>query len=125
MTDDMDSERYYEWIDERLRRGSPRTQCAEWTREMVQAFPELKRVRGHVELLNGRPAHWWCVAPSGEIIDPTISQFNGIIVAYHPHVEGDPEPVGKCLNCGAYVFAPRRSACSPDCDAELQAYYAR
>lgn len=120
------SERPYEaWIAERLASEAPRTKCAEWTLAMVAAFPELKRVRGHIELSNGKPAHWWCETPDGEIVDPTVAQFDGsIVLQYLPHEDGAPEPVGKCLNCGEYVYAPRRSACSETCDRELQEYYA-
>lgn len=118
-------EKYQAWIDQRLSEASPQAQCAAWTLAMVAAFPELKRVRGHLSLSNGHPAHWWCETPDGEIVDPTVSQFGGsVVLAYLAHEEGTPEPNGKCLNCGEYVYAPRSSSCSETCDRELQEYYA-
>lgn len=41
---------------------------------MVEAFPELKRVRGHYHCpwLSKAQPHWWCVDPDGNIVDPTV-----------------------------------------------------
>ena len=87
--------------------------CAEVTDAMVVAFPELRRVRGHYLCpFWGRRAHWWCVAPGGEIVDPTAAQFpskgEG---AYVPWVEGSPEPTGKCMNCGEETFHGANFCC--------------
>lgn len=116
-------DRYTTWIQRKLTQGSPIAMCAAWTRDMVAAFPELTRVHGHVHLWSGRCPHWWCETPDGEIIDPTVSQFRGLPYAYWPHQEGAPEPTGKCINCGEYVYAPRSSSCSEACDRELQEAY--
>jgi hypothetical protein len=92
---------------------------------MVAMFPELRRVRGHVHTAaGGRHPHWWCVTPAGEIIDPTVTQFVDAVLDYEPHDDSTPEPVGKCLNCGDYVHAPRSSGCSDECERELERYYA-
>ena len=55
----------------------PRGHCAEWTAALAETFPELKRVRGFVTLRTGlRRSHWWLETASGEIVDPTASQFD-------------------------------------------------
>lgn len=94
--------------------------CRSAVEEMVRAFPELRKARGHYA---GRE-HWWCVAPDGIIWDPTAKQFwiQGAYVEYT-----GPDPVGKCMNCGDYVWTMEQSgtsaACSPDCLRELEHYY--
>lgn len=104
-----------------------RGSCAEATAEMVRLFPELIRVRGHY----GRTEHWWCKTATGEIVDPTAAQFgvsegtpDPIGRRYVEHREGiDPEPLGKCLNCGSYVWFNAGyggSACSAECAQELE-----
>ena len=93
-----------------------RGRCATASAAMVAVFPELRRVRGHY---NGVP-HWWCVAPDGTIVDPTARQFvpGGTYVEYH-----GPDPLGKCMNCGALVWTPLpggdTSACSDECLQDL------
>lgn len=101
-----------------------RGQCAEATEAMVQRFPELRRVRGHVAIVESpkTPAHWWCETEDGVIVDPTARQFVGI-VAYLPH-EGE-EPVGKCANCGGYIYASSgytNTVCSDACASSYEAY---
>lgn len=58
--------------------------CCEASLEMLNSFPELRRIRGHV--IGDHPhhgpgvhVHWWCLSPSGDVIDPTASQFSNII----------------------------------------------
>ena len=82
--------------------------CEQATKEMVKAFPELKRVRGHVS--PGGP-HWWCVTESGEVVDPTVSQWKdrvpaGTVFIYHPFDESkaDQLPTGKCMDCGGHLY---------------------
>lgn len=88
--------------------------CAEYTLQMQAAFPELIRVRGHYyhPLLGARP-HWWLKTPSGEIVDPTARQFftGG---NYDEWDESEPEPTGKCVNCGEFCY-DGRSMCSNEC----------
>lgn len=93
--------------------------CSQATVAMVEAFPELRRVRGHYD----GHEHWWCVAPDGSVVDPTAAQFcpGG---TYVEHV--GPEPVGKCHYCGSYVWTPYRGcpeACSKECYDGLAAEY--
>lgn len=81
--------------------------CAEHTLAMQQKFPELVRIRGHYDCpLNGKICHWWLVAPNGEIVDPTVSQFitKGCGAEYIPWNEEKDEPTGKCLHCGELVY---------------------
>lgn len=115
---------YDEWISDKLAAADPNNRCADWTSAMVAVFPELTRVRGHVRFVNGaRCAHWWCVAPDGSLVDPTLNQFEMPIETYEPWPEGAPEPVGHCYWCGADVFAPRSGACSDECEDDLRAEY--
>lgn len=116
-TDALSAERYRRWIAANVPLF-PRGLCAEMTARMVEAFPELRRVRGHVESLATGHAmpHWWCETPAGAVVDPTAAQFEGYQpVDYQEHVGA--EPIGKCLNCGDYVFVPSPSSdfCSDAC----------
>lgn len=94
--------------------------CREATEAMVKAFPELRRVRGHYSWC----PHWWCETPDGTVVDPTARQFTsgGVYVEYT-----GPEPLGKCMNCGDYVWTALpngdTSACSDECLKELEVYY--
>ena len=103
---------YETWITEYVK--NPHLTCKETTEQMVAVFPELTRVRGHVYLLSGRYVpHWWLTTADGEIVDPTASQFSGIVM-YDPWDESEPEPVGKCMNCGKLFFARQYA---PFCDS--------
>jgi len=87
--------------------------CREVTEAMVQEFPDLERVRGHYyDAHIGEREHWWCVTKSGQVVDPTAKQFpdagNGV---YVPWNEGDPEPTGKCLECGEYCYDNKQFCC--------------
>lgn len=125
-------EEYRAWID-RLTPEEINGKCSERTEEMAAAFPELKRVRGHVFLLfcpEERP-HWWLVDEDGEIIDPTVKQFTdsnyiygGVckVLHYEPWDESREEPVGKCMDCGAISFYTAY-ACSESCASSLEDYY--
>jgi hypothetical protein len=70
--------------------------CAGATLEMIQEFPELKRVAGFA---NGAE-HFWCVAPDETILDPTAGQFVGLTIEYRPFQPGDVVKVGRCMDCG-------------------------
>jgi len=95
---------YSEWIQNNV--AETFGQCAEATAKMQDAFPELTRVRGHYfcPIWEDR-AHWWLVDPAGKIVDPTAGQFpskgNGTYTMWD---ESEPEPTGKCLECGEYAF---------------------
>jgi hypothetical protein len=96
--------RYEAWIKEHYPTpDSARNMCTTASREMTEAFPELIRVRGWF----GWVEHWWCKTASGEIVDPTRHQWPDIAgrSTYREFVDGiDPEPVGKCMNCGEYCW---------------------
>ncbi len=97
--------------------------CADWTAEMVAAFPELTRVRGHYYCAGwGEREHWWCTTADGTIVDPTAQQFPSKGRGhYEPWDETQPEPTGMCPNCGGYCFGGS-SVCSDRCEHEYIAY---
>jgi hypothetical protein len=96
------------WIAERYPTSeSAKLQCAEATAAMIDAFPMLRRVRGHVMIgIDFRP-HWWCVTPEGEIIDPTVHQWSAPPVFYDAMPEDSEEPCGKCIYCGDLLYRSR------------------
>jgi hypothetical protein len=113
--------KYASWI---AAQREIRNACAQVTADMVREFPELRRVRGHYHCpFTGMRPHWWCVDPSGRVVDPTASQFpsNGC-GEYDPWVEGAEEPTGKCIHCGAYAYGGSYF-CSPQCELANQKYY--
>jgi len=93
--------RYAAWIVEQYPTPTAAmNRCFGATRDMVAAFPELRRVRGWY----GWTEHWWCVSLDGGIVDPTAAQFHGT-ATYREFRDGvDPEPLGKCVNCGLYSW---------------------
>ncbi len=99
---------YDEWITKNV--SNPLGKCKEYAHAMATWFPELKVIRGHYLCpVWGRRCHWWCVAPCGDVIDPTAAQFPSRgIGEYVPWPEGAPEPVGHCLECGVEVFDIRQ-----------------
>lgn len=122
---------YDEWLNAKLSRESPFGKCAEWTEEAAGRFPHLTRVRGQVLLSNGwLRDHWW-LTDSGAILDPTASQFEqeyffgcSRIVEYLPRDESEPEPIGRCANCGEYCYpgAPCDMLCSDACERAYHTY---
>lgn len=116
--------KYVAWIARRVpNRLTAQGQCELISAEMAEAFPELTRVRGHYYCPYwGERAHWWLKTDEGQIIDPTCSQFpsdgNGEYVEWN---EGDPEPTGKCPNCGEFCF-DGGTCCSESCHVEYVAF---
>lgn len=107
--------KYQQWIDEHVpTEESALGSCAEVTLAMVEAFPELTRVRGHYfcPLWNRDREHWWCATNEGAVIDPTVKQFpsKGCGI-YEPWDESLPEPTGKCLECGEYCYEDNTFCC--------------
>lgn len=93
---------YDDWIREHI--TDPHGKCVEATLEMAAAFPELKRVRGHYHsAFQGTRPHWWLVTLNGQIVDPTASQFSAVGM-YEEWDETQPEPTGKCPNCGELIY---------------------
>lgn len=122
-------QKYQDWIDRKLAGADPFTQCAEWTEEMQAAFPELKRVRGQVFLSNlWERDHWWLTTPTGEVVDPTVSQFKqeyysggATVLWYQERDENEPEPTGMCPNCGGMCY-DGGTCCSDRCHNQYVAY---
>lgn len=106
-------------------RASTLGKCESASREMVEAFPELTQVRGHVLCPEpyGKRGHWWCETEDGTVIDPTAGQFTFGIFSYEEYVEGDEIRLGKCMNCGDEIWgSPERgrpSVCSDSCGEDL------
>lgn len=117
----MVEQKYKDWIQQNVSETYGR--CAEVTEIMSVVFPELIRVRGHYYCPSwGQRAHWWLVTDRGVVIDPTAEQFPSKgLGLYQQHEESDPEPTGKCPNCGAYCYNSEE-LCSPKCQYEYVAY---
>lgn len=116
-------EKYWKWI--RLNALDPKGNCRKYAHAMKEAFPELILVRGHYRcLVEGLEAHWWCVDPDDNtIVDPTAAQFLDLgLGEYIPWDESQPEPTGKCLNCGGLAYNGEYH-CSPKCEQETKKLY--
>jgi hypothetical protein len=102
---------------------------------MAREFTELVRVRGTVTLGNlWERDHWWLkmkIDDEDQIIDPTVAQFSQdyysggtFVVWYQERDESEPEPTGKCPNCGGYCY-DYRDLCSERCERAYAAYLMR
>lgn len=121
---------YADWIAAYVARhnGFVRGKCAQAVEMMVAAFPELRRAGGFAHVSWGRDQHWWCVAPDGLIVDPTVQQFGppGTPIRYEELDLNDPAtrarvPTGKCMDCGGDVYGGD-TFCSTECAAATEAY---
>jgi len=105
---------------------SAQLQCVEATKRMIEVFPELKLVKGSVEIeepFNSPPTnapHCWCLTENGDIIDPTANQYFTKILGYTKFGD-DNLPTGKCPNCGGYCFN-NNDLCSDKCEKEYREY---
>jgi hypothetical protein len=118
--------KYVDWINTNRDKYS-QNGCAEMTLDICEEFPSLTRVRGHYICdIWGKWTHWWVIDENGEIIDPTVDQFPSKgLGTYIPNVEGTAEPVGKCINCGEYIFEAKSkslSFCSKNCEKNTIAH---
>ena len=112
-------QKYTDWIENNV--SDAYRACVETTLQMQEVFPELKRVRGHyIEFGIGEHPHWWLVDPDGEIIDPTRSQFQFYGI-YKEWDESQPEPTGKCPNCGKFCYN-NDYCCSESCGRDYIKY---
>jgi hypothetical protein len=93
-------EKYRLWI-EKNRDFNKWGYCHCQSEAMKKQFPELLLIRGYVDL---GESHWWCETPDGAIVDPTYMQFGGDGHKYKAHDESEPEPIGQCFECGAYLY---------------------
>ena len=135
--------KYVTWIAEWRSRNRQKDACYIATQEMSHAFPELIVCRGwalyrlDLEWTKGYECwdqHWWCEAPDGTIVDPTCEQWleprGGVVYGYEkydPQFHG-PEPIGKCMECGALIFPGDwddtcNTACSESCYLSICRYY--
>lgn len=156
--------KYAAWIEAH---DYGRGDCALASEEMCRSFPELRKVRGWflINLPEGGLSeanlqmirrgeygleHWWCVTQEGDIVDPTLIQFDSIsytrrliglswLGLFQQFSEGitadqyvqfreevDSEPVGRCMCCGGYVWdysSGSASACSAECLEALCKHY--
>lgn len=78
-------------------------QCAEATAAMVEAFPELRRVRGYAMIVCDMRPHWWCMTPAGDVVDPTAHQWD-VPPVFYDELQSDEEPHGKCHSCGGLLY---------------------
>jgi len=101
---------------------------------MIMAWPELRRVRGFVSYETSDPMiygfniqHWWCETRTGQVIDPTRSQFpcelHQLRYDEFSTAKHGPEPIGKCMDCGGYVYDnDHHGFCSDKCRRATEAY---
>ena len=116
---------YIEWIEANVP-GDGYGKCAEVTRAMVRAFPELERVCGFYHCPAwGRREHWWCEAPGGLVVDPTAAQFpsrgHGRYQKLDPKTERHLVPTGVCMDCGGPVYRGN-TFCDETCEERTMAY---
>ncbi len=116
---------YENWIMEHY--STPmeaRLQCKEASEEMSKQFPDLKLVRGQIEveepydLPPTKTEHWWCVMPDGKVIDPTAHQYQTRILSYTPTDKSRGEPTGKCMNCGDIAYN-NSQFCKKECEQDF------
>lgn len=118
---------YDDWIKAyRVRVANTVGMCYSATLEMCAVFPELLRKRGYVLLSDGSSrCHWWCEGIDHSVHDPTGNQWAPLhIFEYTEFSENKhgPEPIGKCMNCGSYVYNKQFGslACTEKCNKELE-----
>ena len=115
--------KYQQWIENY--EGDIYRKCKEVSLEMQQVFPELRIAKGLATIIEDdkQYQHQWLVSPEGDIVDPTAKQWIGIY-HYQEITEEDPKPIGKCMNCGNWVFSDQSSSvfCSTECQKEYTHY---
>jgi len=113
---------YRSWISEHVE-ADGFGKCRETTQAMIEAFPELRRVRGHYYCaIWGEREHWWLETEDGKIVDPTAEQFPSR--GFGEYIEWDESqrlPTGMCPNCGGYAY-DGNTCCSDACSAAYAAY---
>jgi len=124
---------YDEWIEQyvsSITNRYVRGKCGHAVQAMKLEFPELRIAKGFAHVAWGRDQHWWCVAPDGTIVDPTVSQFPGTAVLEYEELDLDNPadvariPIGKCMNCGeeTYPDSLESCICSQRCADAFRAY---
>jgi hypothetical protein len=112
-------EKYQNWIIDNCYAISSmvRGRCQEICESMQFVFPELILTKGliwgtDVDGYRKSYPHWWLKTSEGEIIDPTVSQFDFIRMKTYDEAKG--EVTGKCMNCGGMCY-DNKSFCSDIC----------
>jgi len=92
--------------------------CIEAVEEMVKVFPELEKRGGvvysddnidnYLEYVK-EYTHMWCIDKSGEVIDPTKSQYYLISNLQYKEHDLNKRHM-KCMGCGCY-FEGRNNYC--------------
>lgn len=120
------NEAYREWIQGYLHRNDPLGRCAEATKALVEAFPQLRRVAGEITVqgpfntIHREIQHWWCVDEAGKVVDPTARQYFRVL-EYYPYPEDHPaftRPRRVCANCGQAHYGDDETVCSDECGEE-------
>lgn len=111
---------YQEWIEANV--ADPYGRCEEATAQMAEAFPELRRVRGHYYCFAwGERQHWWMEDAEGNVVDPTAAQFPSGGRGHYEEWDGSPLPTGSCPQCSNPVY-DGGTCCSEACHAAYVAY---
>lgn len=117
-------DKYENWIQSYT--GDIHRKCIEVSTGMQQVFPELRIVKGLVRIIDNDRwyEHQWCISPDGRIIDPTRMQWV-MIIEYKEITENDPQPTGKCMNCGEFLFDRGYEEDNFVCSKECSISYAK
>jgi hypothetical protein len=118
-----------------------RGKCRLESEKMKSRFPELRVTAGYFyDPFWGKQAHWWCVAPDGTILDPTVCQFPSGEIGepgndWYEEVPESDRPLGRCMDCGADVYptyvdddgnvcenTSASTFCRPMCEDETRKY---
>lgn len=119
--------KYLSWINEHYPTSdSAVLQCDSATLKMIKIFPELKRVRGQINvkeprgLLPTKCPHWWLIAEDNTIVDPVAHQYPLGIEKYIQWDESLGNPTGRCINCGDLCSG---GVCSERCEKAMLSKY--
>jgi hypothetical protein len=99
-----------------------RGKCKEMSEQLVVQDPTLTLVRGwYYDPAWGQQAHWWCVSPNGEVVDPTKNQFPSKGGGVYEPFDGmcECEECGKQIKEDGAIFMGRFPVCSTRCAMSL------
>ena len=119
--------RYGKWISENVN-GDGYGDCEVHAKALADEFPGLRVAAGFYHCPSwGRRTHWWCVTQSGEIADPTATQFPSGGCGRYEELDltsGAARariPTGVCMDCGEPVYGGVEF-CSSECRTATIAY---
>lgn len=112
--------KYEQWIKDNVTNSYGK--CHEYCLEMQKVFPELQLVRGHYYcLIWGKREHWW-LKINDTVVDPTKDQFPTKGTGNYIELDSnEPEPTGRCPNCGEYCY-DNKYLCSDYCEKSYLVY---